>query len=391
MAAEMVLWLKSCGRTSWRWAILFRQLIVPQTFPGGKAYLLRCLLGLIALPLLAAIQLCNASGLLLDELLFRGYRQQRLRRPVFILGVPRSGTTHTHHVLSVDKRFTTVTLWEALFAPSVSQRYLVAGLACLDCRMGGPGARLLRMLERRLQGSLKEVHPTGLGSPEEDFLLLLSSLDCFLLVLAFPECDWLWQLAQGDRESHKRDTGRVMKRYRSLLQRHAHFHGSHLQLLSKNASFAGLGQTLAETFPDCVLIVCERDAVLAARSQLRSLAAVRQQLFTDRVCPDFEACLLDTLHGYYRNLDHLKRRLPSERWVSLPLWRLSRQPRQAMLSIYEQLSLGSIEPLEGVLCALEAAEPARPGTHEPSGKAVIATARPFERFEPWRHIPENRL
>lgn len=390
-AAGAALCLKDSCRTLGRWLSLIRQLLIPCVFPGCRAYLLRLALLAPGLLVLAIAQLFNATGLLLDELLFRRYRQVRLRRPVFILGVPRSGTTHTHHLLSTNPRFTTVTLWEALLAPSISQRQILTRLARLDRRLGGGVAGVLARIERRLQKSLDSVHPTGLYAPEEDFLLLMSSLDCFLLVLAFPECDWLWHLARGDDVRHRQQARRAMRRYRRLLQRHVYFHGEHRQLLSKNASFAGLAQTLADEFRGSVFIVCERDAQIAVRSQLRSLADVRQQFFIDRVCPEFESNLLETLHFYYRNLDVLKQALPAQRCVSLPLWQLSQQPRQAMQSIHEQLSLGSSEALNEVVDALEESQPARPGTREPAQPTVPGGQGPFDRFQPWRHAPERRL
>lgn len=388
LAAGIARWLVRCCRGSGRWLALCRQLAFPASFPGWKVYLYRWALAVAGLPLLLIVQCLNVAGLLLDECLFGAYRQVRLHRPVFILGVPRSGTTHTHHLLSADRRFTTVTLWESVFAPSITQRHLLSGLARLDNYLGGLLARLVALLERQLQQSLSSVHPTGLQSPEEDFLLLMSSLDCFLLVLFFPECDWLWRLATGDEESHRQESARVVRRYRRLLQRHVFFHGRHLQMLSKNASFAGLAQTLTDEFPDSVLIICERDADIAVRSQLRSLAQVRRWFCTDGVCPDFESMLLDTLVHYYRNLDKVKQGMPVCRRVSVPLCDLSRRPRWVVQSIYLQLGLGTSEPLHAALRNLEMRDPLRPETCVSDNQTVDAR---FERFLPWRHVPENRL
>ncbi len=351
----------------------------------------RLLLGLPGLLLMLAVQLLNAAALLLDELFFRRYRKVALHRPVFILGVPRSGTTYTHHLLSSDTRFTTVRLWEALFAPSITQRQVLTRLARLDACLGGYMGRLLSSVEQRLQSSMDGIHPTGLHCPEEDFLLLMSSLDCFLLVLAFPDSHWLWNLAQGDRESDRNQTDMVMKRYRRLLQRHACFHGAQLQILSKNASFAGLAKGLADEFPDSVFIICERDAPLAVRSQLRSLSTARQQLSTDRVCPVFESRLLETLHFYYRNLDSLKELLPAERCASVALFELSRQPRQSMQKLLQQLSLASSSALDETLSTLESSDPVRPGTTESGQRQHGVEQALLERFQAWRHAPEKRL
>lgn len=383
-----------------RWFSLLWQLVFPARFPGVRIYLFRCLVLLPAVLLLAAVQLINTLCLLLDNILFPRYRQLRLHRPVFILGVPRSGTTHTHHLLSADSRFTTLVLWEAVLAPSILQRHLLRGMARLASRPDGHLARLLLWIERRLQSAMSNVHPTGLRAPEEDFLLLMPSLDCFLLVLLFPDCDWLWRLSRGDESEagsgHRCQTERVLRRYRRLLQRHLYCHGEHLQLLSKNASFAGLARMLHAEFPDSLIIVCERDATLAVRSQLRSLAAIRQQLHVDQVCPDFELRLLELLHFYYRNLDCLKRELPPRQCASVSLWMLSRQPRQVVRTLYSQLSIGSVEPLdpalEAALRVLETGVQVQPATPDSGAREASTTkARELERFHPWRHVPEHRL
>ena len=54
--------------------------------PGVRHYLA----GIASLALLALFLVYHWLGLLLDEILFRGYRRVAVERPVFILGVPRT-------------------------------------------------------------------------------------------------------------------------------------------------------------------------------------------------------------------------------------------------------------------------------------------------------------
>lgn len=79
-------------------------------------------------PLFALLQAINGAGLLLDYLLFPDFRRVRVREPLFVVGVPRSGTTFLHRLLAGDReRFTTTALWELIFAPSITQRFFGAG------------------------------------------------------------------------------------------------------------------------------------------------------------------------------------------------------------------------------------------------------------------------
>ena len=67
--------------------------------------------------------------LLLDEILFPGYRKTKVEKPVFIIGNPRSGTTFLHRIMDKDKQnFTSFQVWELIFAPSITQRKLIWAL-----------------------------------------------------------------------------------------------------------------------------------------------------------------------------------------------------------------------------------------------------------------------
>lgn len=46
------------------------------------------------------LELVTWGGLVLDELLFRGYRKQRVRQPVFTVVNPRSATAFLHRLLA---------------------------------------------------------------------------------------------------------------------------------------------------------------------------------------------------------------------------------------------------------------------------------------------------
>ncbi|PID60109.1 MAG: sulfotransferase family protein [Gammaproteobacteria bacterium] len=356
---------------------LLRQWLWPEHWPGTARYLQRLVILAIALPPFVLLQAAHLVGFLLDEVLFRRHREVEVRAPVFVLGVPRSGTTFTHRLLAAEPTFTTLTLWECVFAPSISERYVFAGLARLDGLIGRPVGRLLHWLSARMARMTGDVHPTALGSPEEDFLTLLPTLDCFLLVIAFPEAKWLWQLTRGDRDLLEEADGRcpplddTLFWYRQLLQKHLFFHGESLTLLSKNASFAGLALSLEKHFPDCRIVICERDAGRVLQSQFRSLADARRFFGTDtthlattsrdhhtgnateRGNPLgllFERELVDTLAHYYENLELLEATLPPERCIRVPLEALSGDTGPMFQQLCRQLT---IPCGDGLMAAIE--------------------------------------
>jgi hypothetical protein len=186
----------------------------------------------------------------------------------------------------------------------------------------------------------------------------------------------------------------VLGRYRRLLQRHIYFHGRHLQLLSKNASFAGLAHSLVTEFPDSAIVICERDAVLAVKSQMRSLEPSRRLLALDKLYPSFQQKLLETLQFYYKNLQHLKVIAPANQLCCVALHDLSLEPRQTLRSLYQQLRLGGVDdvkPLLDTLMQLESSPPTRPNTKNVKKTETGDAALEFSAFLNWRHSPERRL
>ena len=89
---------------------------------GWAALFKRLLIFILGIPLFWSLQLLHWFGMLLDTLLFPSWKNTKVDSPVFITGIPRSGTTFLQRTLAQDKRFTSTPIWELLFAPSVSEK-----------------------------------------------------------------------------------------------------------------------------------------------------------------------------------------------------------------------------------------------------------------------------
>lgn len=291
----------ACFLTSLRRYLLLVIQLVGSTINRSRHPVAGLLL-LLAFPVFIAWQLLHWLGFLVDEILFRGYRDVSIAQPLFIVGPPRSGTTHLHQVLALDDQYTTFATWECLFGLSVTARRIGLGLAAADSALGRPLARLMGWLGARLFAGMDDVHPLSLTAPEEDFLALMPLSACFLMVVPLPDADWLWRTARCDEALSPDERERLMHFYRSCIQKHLYVHGRDKVFLSKNASFSGSTQALLQTFPEAALLVCSRDPAATVPSQLSSVAPARALCGYRDPDSRFRERMIDLLHHYYLHL-----------------------------------------------------------------------------------------
>jgi hypothetical protein len=260
----------------------------------------RLLLLLLGYPAYLCLQALHGFGFLLDELLFPAYRRVTIKEPLFITGVPRSGTTFIQRMLAQDtERFTTFRTWEALLAPSICQRRLLRLLGRIDRACGRPLGRLLDALTRRLTTRMDDIHAVGMWAPEEDYLSLLPAAGCFILFLAFPASDSLWSLGRfQEMPDHDRRT--LVGFHRRCLQKHLFVHGVDKRLLSKNAAFASWLPDLRFAYPDARYLVCVREPAAALASQLSSLRPGVAAFATERAAGHIARQIQTVLAHAYR-------------------------------------------------------------------------------------------
>lgn len=295
----------------------------------------------LAVPGLLLLSLWHGLGFLLDELVAPRYRTTPIHDPVFVIGMPRSGTTFLQEVLASDEeRFATIRLRELLFTPAISQRRIWASIARVDTAIGRPAERLGRWLERRATRGLDDVHPIDLDAPEEDFLFFLPMWACFALVALIPESRELWSLTRLD-DWPKSERDRIVRWYRRSVQRQLYWDRRSRPgqpprvLLSKNPSFTGLALTLREAFPDAVFVCCYREVSRALASQLSSMAPSMELFGRDPAAPEVRERFEAMYRGYGDSILQL-READRERVRIIPLRTLSADVKATVLTLYDE-------------------------------------------------------
>lgn len=244
------------------------------------------------------LNVIHVIGFFGDAILFRKAKTVAIVAPIFVLGIPRSGTTFLQRVLSEDTSLTTLRAWECLLAPTICERYFWLAMTKACAPFFGAAERV----QQKIFGKLDGIHTIRLDEPEEDFLLLLAIHACFLAFVLAPNDKYLWQLARFDEALPTWWRKAVMRYYRTCLQKHLYFHGQDKKILSKNPSFTPMMQSLQETFPDARFIACTRAPHEALASQFSSLKPSFALVSNAQSVLLIKPQMLRTLAFYYRRI-----------------------------------------------------------------------------------------
>ncbi len=271
---------------------------------------------------------------LVDELLFRQYRQQHIESPVFIVGMFRSGTTFLHRLLDKDDQFSSMSMWEILFSPSVAQRKLTASIGRL---LHNPVHKLLTFLEH--DWSKKNVmHAVSLRQPEEDEYLLLhrwsamtAGLSAGILPLASPYLHF-------DQNIDNRTS--IMRFHQLCIKKHLYSKGEKgKRYLAKNPALSPKLASALSTFPDAKIIVLVRSPLEVIPSFLSMMqfswrivgTATDKQALRDFI-------LTMARHWYRYPLEVLEKREPSS-YAVVNYEELVANPEKTVRNIYSTLQL----------------------------------------------------
>jgi hypothetical protein len=212
--------------------------------------------------LFGATELTTRIAYRLDELIHPGYRGVVVRAPVFVIGNPRSGTTLLHRILAQDTAtFTTMHLWEILFAPAILQRQVIRALAGLDGYLGHPLRRALALLDTTAARH-NAIHDAGLLAPEEDQFLLVhiwSTLAIWHISGILEEAGPYTYFDTAVPAAEKRT---ILAFYKQAIRRHLYADrlqvGRPRRYLAKNPSASPKVGSLIETFPDAHFVYLVR-------------------------------------------------------------------------------------------------------------------------------------
>jgi len=155
----------------------------------------------------------------LDQIFFPEHKKQNIKKPIFIIGNFRSGTTLLHRMLVKDPQFTGMQSWEIYVAPTIVQRKLIRWLMKINRMIGNPIQKIITAFEKSLK-AYSYMHQTGLKKIEEDGHVLLHIWSTYNLFAFFPFPELIKNYIYYDEEVPDGQKELDMTYYQEILKRH---------------------------------------------------------------------------------------------------------------------------------------------------------------------------
>ena len=278
-------------------------------------------------------------GFGLDEIFFRGYRQQEIEAPVFIIGNFRSGSTLLQRLLAKDEEhLTAMTTLEIYIAPSITQRIFWKGMGNLDAVLfRGAFNKIITRVEAKNLNSIP-MHRVALQEVDEDEGILCHNWTSSFLMFPFPFMDLLLPYLHFDKLMSEKEKRRSMVFYRKMVQKHVYYHGGK-RYIAKNPAFSSKVHTLRDYFPDAKFIYLVRNPVDMLASKTSFFSYI-WNYFNNPLDPyPFRDMLLDLTYGWYVDTLTALEQLPDSEYLIMKYRSLVEHLDTSTRLIYEQFHI----------------------------------------------------
>ena len=243
-----------------------------------------------------------------------------------ILGLPRTGSTLMHRLLSASPQLTSTLSWECSYPIPFPGESPAA-----EVRKGK--AKKMMEMFMELSPEFGDIHTVVWDGPEEDILLL----DRTFTTMSFDSFYWAPSYGIWLRGYDQSKAYGELREWLQVLQWQDPERAGQKWVLKSPHHLTAVDTTLDE-FPECKIVMTHRSPTSAVPSYASMVSSMTAQ-YSDAGDPkQIGRYWSERFQESLKNFDEVRRRRP-ERFIDVPFKQTVAQPLETVTSVMEQLGL----------------------------------------------------